>query len=214
MREIYEYTAEVRQIIAQKKEAQRQNRRRVLTGVTSLALILVIGTAAFLPGILQRAAEQTPDAWTGTQFLESDRRTADEWTGTERLESGQQTEEATQDEETLPLSLCSAELWRLAQDGQWIKSGVQPKDPDGVTAWILTVDPFAFESMEGFGTDDLAETASEQEPVRIVLTDASGAQAEYIYNGTELIKLSENQQIPLTDEQIAELNALLFGGDQ
>ena len=68
--------------------------------------------------------------------------------------------------------------------------------------------------MEGFGTDELTETASEREPVRIVLTDASGAQAEYVYNGTELIKLSENQQILLTDEQIAELNALLFGGDQ
>ena len=214
MREIYEYTAEVRQIIAQKKEAQRQNRRRVLTGVTSLALILVIGTAVFLPGILQRAAEQTPDAWTGTQFLESDRRTEDEWTGTERLESGQQTEEVPQDEETLPLSRCSAELWHLAQDGQWIKSGVQPKDPDGVTAWILTVDPFAFESMEGFETDDLAaEAVSEQEPVRIVLTDASGTRAVYIYNGTELLKLPENQEIPLTDEQIAELNALLFDGD-
>lgn len=197
MREIYEYTAEVRQIIAQKKEAQRQNRRRILTGVTSLALILVIGTAAFLPGILQRAAEQTPDAWMGTEGLEGDQRT----------------EAAPQDQETLPLSLCSAELWRLAQDGQWIKSGEQPKDPDGVTAWFLTVDPFAFESIEGFGTDDLTETASEREPVRIVLTDDSGAKADYLYNGTELIKLSENQRIQLTDEQIAELNALLFDGD-
>ena len=197
MREIYEYTAEVRQIIAQKKEAQRQNRRRILTGVTSLALILVIGTAAFLPGILQRAAEQTPDAWMGTEGLESDQRT----------------EAAPQDQEALPLSLCSAELWHLAQDGQWIKSGEQPKDPDGVTAWFLTVDPFAFESMEGFGTDELTETASEREPVRIVLTDDSGAKADYLYNGTELIKLSENQRIPLTDEQIAELNALLFDGD-
>ena len=197
MREIYEYTAEVRQIIAQKKEAQRQNRRRILTGVTSLALILVIGTAAFLPGILQRAAEQTPDAWMGTEGLDGDQRT----------------EAAPQDQETLPLSLCSAELWRLAQDGQWIKSDEQPKDPDGVTAWFLTVDPFAFESIEGFGTDDLTETASEREPVRIVLTDDSGAKADYLYNGTELIKLSENQRIPLTDEQIAELNALLFDGD-
>ena len=199
MREIYEYTAEVRQSIAQKKEAQRQNRRRILTGVTSLALILVIGTAAFLPGILQRAAEETPDVWMGSEGLEGDQRT----------------EDATQDQETLPLSLCSAELWRLAQDGQWTKTDTQPKDPDGVTAWILTVDPFAFESMEGIGTDDLAaEAVSEQEPVRIVLTDASGAQAKYIYNGTELIRLSENRQIPLTDEQIKELNALLFGGDQ
>ena len=213
MREIYEYTAEVRQIIAQKKEAQRQNRRRILTGVTSLALILVIGTAAFLPGILQRAAEQTPDAWMGTEGLEGDQRTEDAWTGNECLESDQRTEAAPQDQETLPLSLCSAELWRLAQDGQWIKSGEQPKDPDGVTAWILTVDPFAFESMEGFGTDELTETASEREPVRIVLTDDSGAKADYLYNGTELIKLSENQRILLTDEQIAELNALLFDGD-
>ena len=196
MRELYEYTAEVRQRIGQKQETQRRNRRRFVTCAASLLLVLVVGSAALLPGMLRRAAEQMPDAWTENNTLDGDERTED-------------TPESV--EEGFPLP--AAALWRLASDGQWVLSDIQPKDPDGVAAWMLQIDPDAFGETDGLDPQDEAvtETVSEQTPVRIVLTDASGVQAEYVFNGTELIKLPENHQIPLTDKQITELNALLFG---
>ena len=198
MRELYEYTAEVRQRIGQKQETRRRNRRRFVTCAASLLLVLVVGSAALLPGMLRRAAEQTPDAWTENNTLDGDERTED-------------TPESV--EEEFPIALHAVELWRLASDGQWVLSDTQPEDPDGVAAWMLQIDPYAFGGTDGIDQQDEAvtETVSEQTPVRIVLTDASGVQAEYVFNGTELIKLPENHQIPLTDKQITELNALLFG---
>ena len=217
MRELNEYTAEVRKRIDEKLAARRRNRKRILACAASLFLVLAVGAAA-LPGLLQRAKGQTTDA--ASHELEA---ASDEMA----MDTAPRTEDPTEAVETQPLLLCSAELWVPDGEGQWRKSGTQPQDPEALAAWLLEADPEAFPGDEGLESmpedgldhegwaDDLPEDDGPEGSgtVLLILTDPSGAAVGYRFTGTELIRIDTEQPIPLTEAQISELRALLFGGD-
>ena len=179
MREIDEYTAELRQRIAQKLEQRRLARKQLAACAASLVLVVGITAAVLLPGL-----RPGTDGRSG---------------------------EARESTEAAPVSLCGAELWRMDQSGQWERSDRQPRAPAGLSVWIRSADPLAYAESDGdCPVDDSPETASEQEPVRILLTDENGIQMEYLFDGAALIRLPENRRVALTDQQIKELKSLLF----
>ena len=219
MRELNEYTAEVRKRIDEKLAARRRNRRRILACAASLILVLAVGAAA-LPGLLRSAKGRTTDAASHEMAAVSDEMAMD---------TAPRTEDPTEAVETQPFLLCSTELWVPDGEGQWRKSETQPRDPAALTAWLLEADPEAFPGDEGLESmpedgldhegpaDDLPEDdgpeGSGDRTVLLILTDPSGAAVGYRFTGTELIRIDTEQPVPLTEAQISELKVLLFGGD-
>ena len=180
MREIDEYTAEVRQRIAQKLEQRRLARKRMAACAASLVLVLGITAAVVLPGL--------------------------------RAGTDGRSGEVRESTELIPISLCGAELWRMEQSGQWTRSDTQPRAPEALSVWIRGADPLAYAESDGIDSmEGVPETASEQESVRILLTDENGLQMEYLFDGAALIRLPENRRVDLSNEQITELKSLLYG---
>ena len=198
MRELNDYTAELRLRIDRKLEARRQARRRAITTVSTLALVLVIGTAALLPGLLRRAGEQTPDSRSGTNAMDGEALSG-ETPGTHP--------------ESSPVDY-RLELWLPGADGQWEQSPAAPEDPNALAALLLAADPAAFTQWEGLTpTDETAPEYDDHRPVRLVLRDQAGNTAEYLFTGTELIRPEQQRHIPLTAEQASAIKALLYGND-